>query len=70
MDDLIKALQILRKYGNPTHPTNCSHDLLFVDIDPSKVSDEDKKELDELGFFDGAGNDCEGGFCSFKCGSC
>jgi hypothetical protein len=24
MDDLIKALQILRKYGNPEHPTHCN----------------------------------------------
>ena len=43
MDDLIKALQILRKYGNPYYPTNCSHDLLHVDISPDLVSDEDKK---------------------------
>jgi hypothetical protein len=30
MEDLIKALQIFLKYGNPNYPTNCSHDELFV----------------------------------------
>jgi len=34
MDDLIKALQILRKYGNPGNPTHCEHDTLLVLIDP------------------------------------
>ena len=67
MDDLIKALQILRKYGNPSHPTNCSHDLLYVDISPELVSEEDKKTLDDLGFF--VDDELEG-FSSFKYGSC
>ena len=67
MDDLIKALQILRKYGNPPYPTNCSHDLLYVDISPELVSKEDKKTLDELGF--NVDDDLEG-FTSFKFGSC
>jgi len=30
MDDLIKALQILRKYGNPKYPTHCEHDTLYI----------------------------------------
>ena len=51
MDNLIKALKIFRKYGNPDFPTHCEHDILLVMIDPEKVSDEDKKELDDLGFF-------------------
>jgi len=67
MDDLIKALQILRKYGNPSHPTNCSHNLLHVDISPELVSEEDKKTLDDLGFF--VDDELEG-FSSFKYGSC
>jgi len=50
MDDLIAALQILRKYGNPTDPTHCEHDELTVMIDPEKVSEEDLKKLDNLGF--------------------
>lgn len=50
MDDLIKALTILRKYGNPNYPTHCEHDVLTVGIDPADVSEEDLAELDELGF--------------------
>lgn len=50
MEDLIKALQIFLKYENKMYPTYCEHDVLYVDIDPSVVSDEDKKTLDELGF--------------------
>jgi len=42
MENLIKALQIFLKYGNPDYPTWCSHDELHIcDIDPDKVSDED-----------------------------
>lgn len=66
MEDLIKALQIFLKYCNKKYPTSCEHDVLYVDIDPSVVSDEDKKTLDELGFFVDEGNDC---FASFKYGS-
>lgn len=51
MEDLIKALQIFSKYGNPKYPTACEHDTLYiVGIEPEKISDEDKKELDKLGF--------------------
>ena len=67
MEDLIKALQIFLKYGNPKYPTNCSHDELFVNIDPEKVSKEDIETLDELGFFP---NEDLCGFSSFKFGSC
>ena len=67
MEDLIKALQILLKYGNPDYPTWCEHDVLNIcDIDPAKVSAEDLKELDRLGFIV---NDDEDGFVSFKYGS-
>jgi hypothetical protein len=66
MEDLIKALQIFLKYGNKNYPTFCEHDILYVDVDPSVVSDEDKKVLDELGFFVYDENDC---FASFKYGS-
>lgn len=52
MSNLIEALQILLKYGNPTHPTHCEHDvLMIVGIDPELVSEDDKSRLDELGFF-------------------
>lgn len=66
MDDLIEALTILRKYENPAFPTNCEHDTLWVNVDSGLVSDEDKRRLDQLGFFPAD----EGGFMSFKFGSC
>lgn len=69
MSDLIEALQILLKYGNPDYPTHCEHDILtIVGIDPADVSDEDKARLDDLGFFvgDEYGDDQ---FHSFKYGS-
>ena len=69
MDDLIRALQILRKYGNPKYPCHCEHDQLYIDISPELVSDEDKKQLDELGFISG-GDDYSEGFISFRFGSC
>jgi len=67
MDDLIKALQIFLKYGNPEWPTNCSHDQLSImEIDPRKVSFEDKAELDKLGFIVSEEDEC---FISFRFGS-
>ena len=68
MEDLIKALQIFLKYGNPRWPTHCEHDVLHVDIDPEIVSDEDKKTLNELGFF--PSEETPDGFDSFRYGSC
>jgi len=51
LDDLIKALQILRKYGSPNYPTHCEHDIMIIcGISPADVSEEDKKKLDDLGF--------------------
>lgn len=52
MSDLIKALQIFLKYGDPYSPTHCRHDELWIcGIDPDAVTAEDKAELDRLGFF-------------------
>jgi hypothetical protein len=51
LDQLIEALQIFRKYANPTCPTHCEHDVLTIcGIEPSQVSDEDKARLEELHF--------------------
>jgi len=61
MEDLIKALQIFLKYGNPYDPTHCEHDTLWVNIEADKVSEEDKKLLNELGFFED-----EEGFASYR----
>lgn len=67
MEKLIKALQIFLKYGNPAYPTHCEHDELTIcGINPADVSDEDKKELDELGFFVAEDEEC---FKSYRFGS-
>jgi hypothetical protein len=65
LSQLIEALQIFLKYGDIAYPTHCEHDEMTVCVDPAKVSDEDKKKLDELGFFE-SDEDC---FKSFKYGS-
>lgn len=50
MEDLIKALQIFLKYGNPQWPTHCEHDVLMVCIEADRVSEEDLEALGKLGF--------------------
>lgn len=65
MKDLIEALQIFLKYGNPCNPTHCEHDVLMVCVDPAEVSDEDKARLGELGFHEEAED-----FRSYRYGSC
>ena len=68
MENLIMALNIFMKYGNPKNPFHCGHDTLYVcGIDPSEVSDEDKADLDKLGFFEDKTEEC---FMSFRFGSC
>jgi len=64
MKDLIEALPIFLKYGNPASPTNCQHDELWVDVSPELVSEEDLKKLDK--FFP----DDDEGFSSFRSESC
>ena len=67
MEDLIKALQIFLKYKNEQWPTHCEHDVLtIVGVEPEEVSDEDKADLDKLGFFV---SDEEEYFQSFRFGS-
>jgi hypothetical protein len=71
MNDLIQALQILSKYGNPEFPTHCEHDELTItpEIRPDDVSEEDKQKLELLGFF--VSNDYGHSlFKSFRFGSC
>ena len=70
MDDLIKSLQIFRKYGNPNYPTHCNHDVMYIHgIDTDDVSTEDIIKLNELGFLigDDTGKPM---FQSYKFGSC
>lgn len=65
MGDLIKALTILIKYGDPHEPTHCEHDVLQIMIDPEIVSPEDIEELAKLGVRVGD----DGTFESFRFGS-
>lgn len=68
MKDLIEALTIFLKYGDPHCPTHCEHDVLTIcGINPTGVSDEDKKRLGGLGFFVEETEEC---FQSFRFGSC
>jgi len=59
MENLIKALQILLKYGNPKYPTYCYHEeMRIMEISPNDVSEEDKEELERLSF--NVGDDGDG----------
>lgn len=73
MKDLIEALTIFLKYGNPDNPTHCEHDVMQIclDIDPKEVSAEDLKRLQKLGFHaTDEDDDYDGGFISYRFGSC
>ena len=71
MSDLIEALQIFLKYGDPKYPTHCEHDMLTVAVNPELVSDKDKKRLKKLGFHAGGpDSDAPDAFYSFRFGSC
>jgi hypothetical protein len=65
-DALIEAFTIFRKYGNPSSPTFCDHDVLYVCADYHAVSDDDKARLEVLGFIR---NEADDGFMSFDFGS-
>ncbi len=64
MKEIIQALQIFLKYGNPHSPFHCEHDTLYVMIEPQIVSVEDKAALRELGFIAASDN-----FVSHRFGS-
>jgi hypothetical protein len=66
MKDLIEALQIFLKYGDPYCPTHCEHDVLTVVIEQEKVSPEDAARLKELGFMEDTDIGC---FKSYRFGS-
>lgn len=69
MSDLIKALSILVKYGDHYSPTHCGHDKLTIaDINPGDVSEEDRAELDRLGFIVSTQHG-EEAFVSYRFGS-
>lgn len=52
MKKLIEALNIFLKYKDSKWPTHCEHDILMIsEVTFDEVSEEDKKKLNELGFF-------------------
>jgi hypothetical protein len=70
VSDLIKALQILLKYGDPDRPTHCGHDVLTIcGISAKDVSADDIAELDKLGFFISEEFEDADTFISFRFGS-
>jgi hypothetical protein len=66
MKNLIEALNIFLKYGNPSYPTHCEHDELWIcGYDGITFSEEDVGKLSTLGF-----NNYDGdGWKSFRYGS-
>lgn len=66
MEDLIKALTIMLKHGNVSHPFHCEHDELYVYPKSMDFTEEEFAQLEELGF----SSNGEDGFYSFKYGSC
>jgi hypothetical protein len=71
MNNLIKSLVIFSKYfdGDTSYPTRCEHNTLILCVanDEDVISDEDKKELDSLGWHWSEEFEC---WCSFDFGSC
>lgn len=67
MEDLIKALNIFLKHGNVEYPFSCEHDILYVFPQSNDFTEEELKELEELGF---DYSEEDGNFYSFKYGSC
>jgi hypothetical protein len=67
MKDLIRAFQIFGRYTNSDYPTSCEHDVMYVYVEPSRVSLKDMDELQELGFESDNDLEC---FVSTKFGSC
>lgn len=67
MEDMIKALNIFMKHGDVTYPFHCEHDILHVFPQSNDFSEEELKELEELGFYY---SEEDGNFYSFRYGSC
>jgi hypothetical protein len=66
LTSLIRALTILRKYGDPSHPTHCEHDVLTIcGIPWSDLSEDDHAEVETLGFLEGEDDSIQ----SFRYGS-
>ena len=73
MDDLIKALEIFKKYVTDkesyqfNYPFHCEHDVLIITaVEVDDVSGEDAEKLDSLGFHISEEHEA---FASYKFGS-
>jgi len=55
---LAEAFVILAKYNGGSYVTEAEHDILYAQVDADKVTDEDKKKLDELGWHVDSENGC------------
>lgn len=49
-EKIIRAFTIFNKYTDTQWPTHCEHDIMYVCVEPDKVSAEDRAELEGLGF--------------------
>jgi hypothetical protein len=50
--NLMKGLKIFEKYIDPDdYPFCAEHVIVYINIDNSLLSEEEKKELDNLGFY-------------------
>lgn len=67
MEDFIKALNIFMKHGNVTYPFSCEYEVLYIFPASNDFTEEEFKELDDLGFHY---NEEDENFYSFKYGSC
>jgi hypothetical protein len=59
--EFIEAFEIFAKYNSDEYPLCAEHDEIYAWVDDDKVSEEDKKRLDELGWIINS----DGGFKKF-----
>lgn len=69
MSDLIKALQIFLKYGDPMYPSSGEHDVFLLPSyrDRDFIGAEDREALNKLSFYFIEEYGCWG---SYRFGSC
>ena len=48
--ELAEVMTIFAKYSEEGYMLGAEHDVIYVYVNPEKVSEEDIKRLDELGF--------------------
>jgi len=71
MDDLIEALNLVRPYMGDyglEYPTGCEHDVLWLNVDPTKIPEDVMARLFDLSFL--PDSDYAGSLVSYRFGSC